>query len=38
VKFGGGASKNGGVNIVGTNYFGLYTFAGNTAFDAFVAC
>src|SRR5258706_2823682 len=34
LKFGGGASKNGGVNVVGTNYFGLYTFAGNTAFDA----
>jgi hypothetical protein len=33
VKFGGGASKNGGVNIVGNNYVGLFTFAGNAAFD-----
>jgi TonB-dependent receptor-like protein len=28
-----GASKNGGVNIVGTNYVGLFSFAGNAAFD-----
>jgi hypothetical protein len=34
LKFGMGASKNGGVNIVGTNYIGLFTFAGNAAFDA----
>src|SRR5204863_4163921 len=26
-------SKNGGGNIVGTSYVGLFTFAGNTAFD-----
>src|SRR5215813_14170187 len=34
LKVGGGASKNGGVNVVGTNYVGLYTFATNAAFDA----
>ena len=33
VKFGIGASKNGGVNIVGTNYIGLFSFASNAAFD-----
>ncbi len=33
VKFGVGASKNGGVNVVGTNYIGLFSFAGNAAFD-----
>ena len=33
LKFGIGASKNGGVNIVGTNYIGLFSFAGNAAFD-----
>ena len=34
VKIGGGASKNGGVNIVGTNFIGLFTFPTNAAFDA----
>jgi hypothetical protein len=34
LKIGGGASKNGGVNIVGTNFIGLYTFPTNAAFDA----
>ncbi len=33
LKFGVGGSKNGGVNVVGTNYVGLFTFAGNAAFD-----
>src|SRR5262245_16317187 len=33
LKLGIGASKNGGVNIVGTNYIGLFSFAGNAAFD-----
>ena len=33
LKFGVGGSKNGGVNIVGTNYIGLFSFAGNAAFD-----
>ena len=33
VKFGVGGSKNGGVNVVGTNYIGLFSFAGNAAFD-----
>jgi carboxypeptidase family protein len=33
LKFGVGGSKNGGVNVVGTNYIGLFTFAGNAAFD-----
>jgi hypothetical protein len=34
LKVGLGASKNGGVNIVGANYIGLFEFAGNAAFDA----
>ena len=34
LKLGVGASKNGGVNVVGTSYIGLYTFAGNAAFDS----
>lgn len=33
LKLGAGASKNGGVNVVGNNYIGLFTFAGNAAFD-----
>ena len=33
LKFGVGGSRNGGVNVVGTNYIGLFTFAGNAAFD-----
>jgi hypothetical protein len=33
LKVGLGASKNGGVNIVGANYIGLFSFAGNAAFD-----
>ena len=33
LKIGGGASKNGGVNIVGTNFIGLFTFPTNVAFD-----
>jgi hypothetical protein len=33
LKLGVGASKNGGVNIVGANYIGLFSFAGNAAFD-----
>ncbi len=33
VKIGGGGSKNGGVNIVGTNFIGLYTFPTNAAFN-----
>jgi outer membrane receptor protein involved in Fe transport len=34
LKFGFGASKNGGTNVVGANYFGLFEFAGNRPFDA----
>jgi carboxypeptidase family protein/TonB-dependent receptor-like protein len=33
LKFGFGASKNGGTNIVGANYFGLFEYAGNRPFD-----
>ena len=33
LKFGGGASKNGGNKIVGANYFGLFGFAGNLTFN-----
>ena len=33
LKLGVGGSKNGGVNVVGTNYVGLFSFAGNAAFD-----
>ena len=33
VKIGGGGSKNGGVNVVGTNFVGLFTFPTNAAFD-----
>src|SRR5258705_2043894 len=33
VKIGGGGSKNGGVNIVGTIFIGLYTFRTNAAFN-----
>ncbi|MET0215860.1 MAG: TonB-dependent receptor [Vicinamibacterales bacterium] len=33
LKFGFGASKNGGTNVVGANYFGLFEFAGNRQFD-----
>jgi hypothetical protein len=33
LKFGFGASKNGGTNVVGANYFGLFEFAGNRPFD-----
>jgi hypothetical protein len=33
LKIGVGGSKNGGVNIVGTNYIGQFSFAGNAAFD-----
>jgi hypothetical protein len=34
LKFGVGGSHNGGTNVVGTNYIGLYTFPTNAAFDA----
>ena len=34
LKFGFGVSKNGGTNIVGGNYFGLFGFPGNRPFDA----
>jgi hypothetical protein len=34
LKFGFGASKNGGTNVVGANYFGLFEFPGNRPFDA----
>jgi hypothetical protein len=34
LKFGFGASKNGGTNVVGANYFGLFEFAGNRPFDS----
>ena len=34
VKFGVGGSRNGGTNVVGTNFIGLYTFPTNAAFDA----
>src|SRR5262245_40581478 len=34
VKFGVGGSKNGGVQFVGNNFIGLYTFPTNAAFDA----
>jgi outer membrane receptor protein involved in Fe transport len=34
LKFGFGASKNGGTNVVGGNYFGLFDFAGNRPYDA----
>jgi hypothetical protein len=33
-KFGFGASKNGGTNIVGAQYFGLFEFAGNRPFES----
>jgi hypothetical protein len=33
LKLGFGASKNGGTNVVGANYFGLYEFLGNRPFD-----
>jgi len=33
LKFGVGASVNGGTNVVGANYFGLFEFAGNRPFD-----
>jgi outer membrane receptor protein involved in Fe transport len=33
LKFGFGASKNGGTNVVGANYFGLFEFPGNRPFD-----
>jgi hypothetical protein len=33
LKFGFGASKNGGTNVVGANYFGLFEFASNRPFD-----
>ena len=33
LKFGVGVSKNGGTNVVGANYFGLFEFAGNRPFD-----
>jgi Carboxypeptidase regulatory-like domain/TonB dependent receptor/TonB-dependent Receptor Plug Domain len=33
LKFGFGVSKNGGTNVVGGNYFGLFEFAGNRPFD-----
>jgi hypothetical protein len=33
LKFGLGVSKNGGTNVVGANYFGLFEFAGNRPFD-----
>jgi hypothetical protein len=33
LKFGFGASKNGGTNVVGGNYFGLFDFLGNRPFD-----
>ncbi len=34
LKFGFGVSKNGGTNIVGGNYFGLFGFPGNRPFDS----
>ena len=34
LKFGFGATKNGGTNVVGANYFGLFEFAGNRPFDS----
>ncbi|MGH2400526.1 MAG: TonB-dependent receptor domain-containing protein, partial [bacterium] len=33
LKFGFGVSKNGGTNVVGGNYFGLFEFPGNRPFD-----
>jgi hypothetical protein len=33
LKFGFGVSKNGGTNVVGANYFGIYEFLGNRPFD-----
>ena len=33
LKFGFGVSKNGGTNVVGGNYFGLFEFAGNRPFN-----
>ncbi len=33
LKFGVGGSHNGGTNVVGTNFIGLYTFPTNAAFD-----
>jgi hypothetical protein len=33
LKFGVGASKNGGTNVVGANYFGVFDFLGNRPFD-----
>ncbi|MBI2189395.1 MAG: TonB-dependent receptor [Acidobacteria bacterium] len=33
LKFGFGASQNGGTNVVGGNYFGLFEFQGNRPFD-----
>lgn len=34
LKFGFGASTNGGTNMVGANYFGVFEFAGNRPFNA----
>jgi hypothetical protein len=34
LKFGFGVSTNGGTNVVGANYFGLFEFPGNAPFDA----
>ena len=33
LKFGVGGSHNGGTNVVGTNYIGLFTFPTNAAFN-----
>ena len=33
LKFGFGASKNGGTNVVGGQYFGIFEFPGNRPFD-----
>jgi len=33
LKFGFGVSQNGGTNIVGANYFGIFGFPGNRPFD-----
>ncbi|MBI3050187.1 MAG: TonB-dependent receptor [Acidobacteria bacterium] len=33
LKFGFGASQNGGTNVVGANYFGLFEFLGNQPFN-----
>ena len=33
LKFGFGVSQNGGTNVVGANYFGLFGFSGNQPFD-----